>query len=247
MFLCSYCKKDFSRQYNLDRHISVCKLNPNKLIYCDICLKEYKSIKRYNSHIEKCKNKGLITLKKEKIKKAIELTEYKIQKIKNKLEKSSTTIVKNSINTYELESLDLSQQRFDKIVSEKYAYETFINCTIIEDVIIPFLSNNNGKICSKIKDINRFKLLCIDKNKGVIYHDPVTIVGLCSESNKLQDKNKEYINNTSINLNNMSKIICMVEQSRDFNVMKNNLKKNINKFIDKTPEQKKEVIIRFIE
>jgi len=258
MFQCSYCKKEFSRQYNLDRHLTVCKMNTDNPIICSTCNKEYKTIKRYNIHIEKCKKQDLTTLKKKKLEKDIELTECKIKAIKNKLKKSNTTVtnntyVQNNINIYGLEPLDLSQQRFNTIVNNKYTYDSFVQYKLVKDVIIPFFSNDEGKVCAQISDRSRVKVKCIDKDKGIVYHDPVTIVGICKNSEPLQEKNDEYFNKKSRGIHGevieayADTALCMVEQSRNFNVMKNNLKKNINNFIDKTQEQKKEVIIRFIE
>jgi len=258
MFECYYCKKEFSRQYNLDRHLTTCKMNYDNPIVCNMCKKEYKTNKRYVSHIEKCKKEELIRLKKKKLEKDIELTEYKIEEIKNKIKNPSTnvtnnTYVQNNINIYGLEPLDLSQQRFNTIVNDKYTYDTFIGYKLVKDVIIPFFSNEKGQVCAQMSDRSRVKIKCIDKDKGIVYHDPSTIVGICSNSEPLKDKNNEYYEKKSVGVNGdvivsyQIDAINMLKPSRDINTMKKHLKRNTHKFIDKPIKQVKEVVIRFIE
>ena len=54
-FICKFCSKKFSRNDNLQRHISVCKLNNNSKIFQNIPKNSKKEEKKNNSNVFKCK------------------------------------------------------------------------------------------------------------------------------------------------------------------------------------------------
>ena len=91
-----------------------------------------------------------------------------------------------------MEPLDLSQQRFDEIVDKNYTYQVYTSYGIVKDVFLSFFSNEEGKVCVMLSDRDRMKLKCIDKEKGIIYHDPKSMVGMCGSSDQLKEKTKEY-------------------------------------------------------
>jgi hypothetical protein len=93
---------------------------------------------------------------------------------------------------YGLKPLDLSQERFNEIVDNKYSYKVYTNYGIVKDVFLNFFSNEEGEVCVMLSERDRMKLKSIDKDKGVIYHDPKSIVGMCSSSEPLKEKTKEY-------------------------------------------------------
>jgi hypothetical protein len=100
--------------------------------------------------------------------------------------------VQNNMLLYGLKPLDLSQERFNEIVDNKYSYKVYTNYGIVKDVFLNFFSNEEGEVCVMLSDRDRMKLKCIDKDKGIIYHDPKSMVGMCSSSEPLKEKTKEY-------------------------------------------------------
>ena len=46
--------------------------------------------------------------------------------------------VEEFMKIHKLKPMDISQERFDKIVEEKYTYEVFVNRSLYKDVVIPF-------------------------------------------------------------------------------------------------------------
>jgi hypothetical protein len=101
---------------------------------------------------------------------------------------------------YGLKPLDLSQERFNEIVDNKYSYKVYTNYGIVKDVFLNFFSNEEGEVCVMLSDRDRMKLKCIDKDKGIIYHDPKSMVGMCSSSEPLKEKTKEYEDKLTTNV-----------------------------------------------
>jgi hypothetical protein len=104
MNLCEFCKKDFSNNSSLKRHINSSKkcisIRNNKIINleCNFCDKKLSSKQRLNSHLKSCKNndKNIQKMK-------VEIDNLK--KVINELERTTTTtnnitITDNSINNY---------------------------------------------------------------------------------------------------------------------------------------------------
>jgi hypothetical protein len=108
--------------------------------------------------------------------------------------------VQNNMLLYGLKPLDLSQERFNEIVDNKYSYKVYTNYGIVKDVFLNFFSNEEGEVCVMLSDRDRMKLKCIDKDKGIIYHDPKSMVGMCSSSEPLKEKTKEYEDKLTTNV-----------------------------------------------
>ena len=108
--------------------------------------------------------------------------------------------VQNNMLLYGLKPLDLSQERFNEIVDNKYSYKVYTNYGIVKDVFLNFFSNEEGEVCVMLSDRDRMKLKCIDKDKGIIYHDPKSMVGMCTSSEPLKEKTKEYEDKLTMNV-----------------------------------------------
>ena len=262
MYDCEFCKKSFSKKFNLERHLKTCKRQENTLTYkCDLCLKSYLTEWYLEDH--KCKSKikkkdTISSLKKQidELKDKIENQKQGITTINNNTTINNTTINNNqhinNLITLGAEPLDLSQQRFDSIVDENYTYDIFKNgYKLVSNVILKFYSNNEGKVVAILADNERMKLKCINLNGKVVTHDPDTIVRYCDESEPLKTKSiqyeemnsydiywnkKDYIDEVSLRQRNIRKIP---------KYMKKSLKAHKHLFLSKSIV--KEPLITFID
>jgi hypothetical protein len=83
MFMCSFCKKQYSTKTNLNRHIESCN-KPIKKFKCSFCEKELCSKQMLKYHDNICKEKKKINLELD--------NEDKIKKLEEKLYKMTTEI-----------------------------------------------------------------------------------------------------------------------------------------------------------
>jgi hypothetical protein len=258
MYDCEFCKKNFCKKFNLDRHLKSCKKEENITPFkCNLCLKSYSSKWYLEAH--KCKSAS-------SNKNKIETLEKQVKDLQEKLKKQKPTINNTIINNTTInnnqhinnlimigtEPLDLSQKRFDSIVDENYTYDIFKNgYKLVSNVILKFYSNNEGKVVAILADKERMKLKCLNLNGKVVTHDPDTIVRYCDESEPLKIKSsqyeemnsydvygnkKEYIDEVSIRQRNIRKIP---------KYMKKTLKAHKHLFLSKTDT--KEANITFVD
>ena len=201
-FPCDICGYIFPKIYNLNRHKLTCK-QPEKVqeeYSCDICGKKYSMKKIFLKHKDNCKSKNDTLLNKNEVdtlNKKIDKIALDIEELKKRKPVVNQTVinnkyVQNNMILYGMEPLDLSQQRFDEIVDKNYTYQVYTSYGIVKDVFLSFFSNEEGKVCVMLSDRDRMKLKCIDKEKGIIYHDPKSMVGMCGSSDQLKEKTKEY-------------------------------------------------------
>jgi hypothetical protein len=97
--------------------------------------------------------------------------------------------VEKFMKKYDLKPMDISQERFDKIVEERFTYEVYLNRTIYEDVVfrlfivdgksnyIPFRNEKGDlEICIVTTDyevyrINRLDLKYVFLQNSKIFND----------------------------------------------------------------------------
>lgn len=205
-FPCDVCGYVFGRSYNLSRHKLVCKQpDEKKEIYsCNGCGKTYSIEKNFLKHKDNCSFIQLDVLHHKIDKLSSDVSEIKERKsVINQttiINNNNNKYVQNNMILYGMEPLDLSQQRFDELVDKNYTYPVYTTYGIVKDVFLSFFSNEEGKMCVMLSDRDRMKLKCIDKEKGIIYHDPKSMVGMCGSSTPLKEKTKEYQEQLTTNL-----------------------------------------------
>jgi hypothetical protein len=196
-FPCEICGYVFGRSYHLNRHKLICKPpeEKKKIYSCNACGKEYSMEKIFLKHKKNCNENKLNILHKKIDKMSLDITELKAQKPINQTIINNITnnkYVQNNMVLYGMEPLDLSQERFDEIVDKDYTYQVYTSYGIVDNVFLKFFSNDEGKVCVMLSDRDRMRLKCIDKNVGITYHDPKSIVGMCKSSEPLKVKSKEH-------------------------------------------------------
>lgn len=187
-YICNICNNNYSSKFNLKRHKEKCN-SEKKLFKCE-CSKEYSSEKYFIDHKSKCSYLMLKEMKEN------------IETIKNEQQRAKETV--NNINiTNNIQAnfiikgntvspLDLSQSRFDRIVDNNYTYKVYENNSVVRDVIIPYLSTDDGKPSAVITDKSRMTIKCVDINNKLVTHDPKSIIGMCVSSKPLEEKNSIY-------------------------------------------------------
>jgi hypothetical protein len=192
--ICKSCKSAYSTSFNLNKHLKKC--TGKKKYKCKGCKKEYSFEKCYLEHEKNCKD-----IKFEQVVKSneniIEKLETIQEEIKNMKENKTINITNNIqanfiIKGNALYPLDLSQSRFDRIVDNNYTYKVYERNSVVRDVIIPYLSTDDGTPSAVITDKSRMTIKCIDTNNKLVTHDPKTIIGMCVSSKPLEEKNSMY-------------------------------------------------------
>jgi hypothetical protein len=138
--------------------------------------------------IQELENKLL----KEKLKASSKVVNNNITNVTNNIITNNKTVNKY-ILLYGMEPLDLSQKRFDNIIEDKYTYMTHVNCKLVPEIILKFLSNEQDKVVGLLTDESRMKIKCIDDNLKIQTLDPQSIVNLCKASKPMKEKTEEYI------------------------------------------------------
>lgn len=194
-FKCDNCSRSFKLKHHLKDHVNMKVCVPSEILKCNVCDKEYTCEKYFIDHVKNCKNPNnneVAKLNKKVDKIASDIEELKKRKPVVNQTVINNKYVQNNMILYGMEPLDLSQQRFDEIVDKNYTYQVYTSYGIVKDVFLSFFSNEEGKVCVMLSDRDRMKLKCIDKEKGIIYHDPKSMVGMCGSSDQLKEKTKEY-------------------------------------------------------
>jgi hypothetical protein len=259
MFVCETCKKTFARKENLKIHGNVCKgyeiITPHK---CNFCLKFYSTKYNLNTHLDTCKKKktnkkGLTKI--EKIKKKLEEKERRIERLEklNNIQPSQSIINNNIINNDNrvtnntvvnnlilagAEPLDLSLERFLKIVDKNYTYETLAKFRLFVDLIKPFYSNEQGKVVAVLTDVDRMKIKCLDLESKPVTHSPEDITAMFKNDIVL-NKTNEYISQLKEEDKNLG--LKARRATTDSKKMKSHVSNNNSTFL------KKNANIRFVE
>ena len=201
MYKCEKCLKNFTSKQNLQVHGNVCKghqiITSHKCIFC---LKQYSSKYNLEVHLDTCKKRKEkndldLNAKIDKLQEAIKDIANKPQTIINDNRVNITIL--NKMISYGCEPLDLSLERFNELASINYTYETLSKCRIFKDLIKPYYSNSDGKVCGLLADKERMKIKAIDKNFNVVTQDPEFIVtNLFKKSDVVKDRTKTYLDKT---------------------------------------------------
>ena len=250
--MCEKCEKNFTTKQNLKVHGKSCK--GHKIITshkCDFCGKMLSTKHKLNCHLDTCKKKkekNDLDLRAEikELKEAIKENAKRPQTIINNDNRVNITVVNNLI-AYGCEPLDLSLERFDKVTDENYDFRTLTNFRIFPDIIAKFYSNDKGKICSYLSDVDRLKIKSINEDCKLVIDDPESMITkYFSKSKVLRDKTNEFINNNDIMFHsNRETINRAVTALSDRIALKKHLKKYKSNFITKNSQP--EIQIRFIE
>jgi hypothetical protein len=247
MYKCEKCLKNFSSKRNLQSHGNVCKghqiITPHKCIFC---LKTYSSKYNLEVHLDTCKKKkekDNLDLKSEikELKEAINKIANKPQTIINDNRVNITIL--NKMISYGCEPLDLSLKRFDELASINYTYETLSKFRIFKDLIKPYYSNSDGKMCALLADKERMKIKAIDENFNIVTQDPEFIVtNLFKKSKVMKDRTKTYLDKTDFE--NYPIIQKANNAINDPVKLKKHYKNFKSTHLDKTQP---EIVIKFIE
>ncbi len=215
IYTCEGCYKEYTMKSIFLKHINACKIREEKI---KVKLPEKQPI---TEEVPVTEEQPKPDVKEESISSTIEDSlesqNKKIEKLALEIaelkKKPSIVVNKTVINNiiknkyvqnnmllYGLKPLDLSQERFNEIVDNKYSYKVYTNYGIVKDVFLNFFSNEEGEVCVMLSDRDRMKLKCIDKDKGIIYHDPKSMVGMCTSSEPLKEKTKEYEDKLTTNV-----------------------------------------------
>ena len=249
-YICDICNNNYSSKFNLKRHKEKCN-SEKKPFKCE-CSKEYTSEKYFIEHKNKCSYLMLKEMKEN------------IETIKNEQQRAKETV--NNINITNIQAnfiikgnivypLDLSQSRFDRIADKNYTYQVYDKNSVVRDVIIPYLSTDDGNPSAVITDKSRMTIKCVDINKQIVTHDPNTIVNLCTSSKPLIEKHFEYKKKYTSDVwgnpisYNDSESMLKDDRIKISNYMKQALYNNSHRLLQKKPKEIEpiEANIKFIE
>ena len=247
MYKCEKCLKNFTTKQNLQVHGKSCKgyqiITSHK---CDFCLKTYSEKRSLQVHLDTCKKK------KEKDNLDLNAKIDKLQEAINKIANKPQTIIDNrvvNINilnkmiSYGCEPLDLSLERFSNLASINYTYETLSKCRIYRDLIKPYYSNSDGKVCVLLTDKERMKIKAIDENFNIVTQDPEFIVtNLFKKSDVIKERTNQYLDKTDFeNYHLIQKgSNCITDHIK----LRKHTKNTKSDLLDKI---KPEIVIKFIE
>jgi len=210
-FVCNFCNKSFTQQNTLHYHLDHCV---EKLIFDKTkSLKEEYELKV--NELSASHEKEVLVLKNEiKIKDMLnkelksqikELNQSRDKIIyKQSMQLASTNNQNTQINniTYINKqtnhiagSIDLSQERFDKIVEESFTYQLFEKGSVAgRQLLVSFLTDELGILRIEVCDDSRNKLKIIDRNTGQTkYIDHFTLFNKFIKSSTLTKCYSEYI------------------------------------------------------
>jgi hypothetical protein len=255
--ICRNCKNSYSTISNLNKHLKKC--SGKKKYKCKGCKKEYSFEKCYLEHEKNCKDIKIeqVVKSNENIIEKLETIQEEIKNIKeNKTVNINNYIQANFIIKGNMVyPLDLSQSRFDRIADKNYTYQVYDKNSVVRDVIIPYLSTDDGKPSAVITDKSRMTIKCVDINNKVITHDPNTIVNLCTSSKPLIEKHFEYKKKYTSDVwgnpisYNDSESMKKDDRIKVSNYMKQALYNNSHRLLQNKPKEKEpyEANIKFIE
>ena len=198
MFSCEFCSKELSTKQSLERHLKTCKKRglEKEKYECDKCRKEFSTKWYYEDHIHLRKVKTKNKTKKEQtnlrdIIKELKDVKEELRQIKE-LKQQKISYVQNVVNIHGLEPMDLTQERFDRIVKDNYTYDTYRNLSFGKVIIAPYYCNDKGKPNVHLSDHNRMTMKYINMNNKVSYHKPFDILCLARNSKILEEMTQEY-------------------------------------------------------
>ena len=246
---CNACNKEYTcEKYYLD-HIKGCKNTSPKKTYSKKKNNEVNNkLNEVNNKLNEIDNLNEVDKLNKKIDKiALDIEELKKRKPVVNQTVINNKYVQNNMILYGMEPLDLSQQRFDEIVDNKYTYQVYTSYGIVKDVFLSFFSNEEGKVCVMLSDRDRMKLKCIDKEKGIIYHDPKSMVGMCGSSDPLKEKTKEYQEQLTTNVYGEPNTVNIEDALKRKDVIKD--EKIIKRLMSQSSEKflKKEILSELLK
>lgn len=193
---CKYCLKVFTRKYDLERHEGTCK--SKDYIKCSYCGEKFTRKDNMKRHEGTCKVKEEVMLLYKKIELAKTEEAVLDKKIELRKLEASITINGNKNNVHSNNttiniSLDISQQRFDAIVDEKYTFDVYEAQRIVDKVIMPFFCNEEGVNVATLTDRDRMILKILDESTGkYVKKSPNDILSICKKSIPMKEKTDEY-------------------------------------------------------
>jgi len=245
MNTCEKCNRTYSTKFNLNKHLKKCQtVKPFK---CE-CSKEYSSEKYFLEHKSKC---SYLMLKE--MKENIETIKNEQQRVKENKTINNYIQANFIIKGNALYPLELSQSRFDRIVDNNYTYKVYEKNTVVRDVIIPYLSTDDGKPSAVITDKSRMTIKCVDTNNKIVTHDPKTIIGMCVSSKPLEEKNTIYEEKYTKDIYGNPIDVFVKDASykksitNKHHIMKKHLYNYSNRLLQKKPKEIVEANIKFIE
>jgi len=217
MFKCDICSHEFKSKSGLSQHKKVAKFckrlqstndTHEEENVCEFCQKQFTTNYSFRRHLQICKPKqvkenleiNIINKLKEQIialETKLSIKESHVKSLERDIsklsKKSSTTNIINQTNIINT-SFNITQERFNKLVREKYTY------TLYEkggeggkELIIEFLSDDNGVLRAELADFSRNKFRLIDDNSNTFtYIDNHMLFSLCKQSKDLKLKLEEY-------------------------------------------------------
>lgn len=198
MFSCEFCSKELSTKQSLERHLKTCKTRglEKEKYECDKCRKEFSTKWYYEEHVHLCKVKEKNKTKKEQanlrdIIKELKNVKEELRQLKE-IKPQKVSYVQNVVNIHGLEPLVLSQERFDRIVEEKYTYDTYLKSTFGKVIITPLYCNDDGKPNVHLSDHTRMTMKYINMNNKVSYHKPFDVLCLTRNSKILEKLTQAY-------------------------------------------------------
>ena len=212
-FKCEYCETLISSKKNLLRHINICKKRQQQIKTNEIDT----IISDFNSKIKEMGNKyDELQNKFEKLTKQNDEYKSKIDKLKNelkyvkkncnqkdneikslvkKLAEKPTTINNNSNTTTNntiINSIDLSQERFNQIVQDKYDYDMYtLGSEGGKQLLYEFLSAQDGSVKVELADFarNKIRLFNLEDGSEMVVDDNSLFI-MCKTSKTLSQKLK---------------------------------------------------------
>jgi hypothetical protein len=254
-YTCEGCEKKYTMKSIFLKHIAACKIEKPPIIENKDDTNKEISEEKQDTIIKEEKTSIEVPLIEDSLEnqnKKIEKLALEIAELKKKpsIVVNKTVInniiknkyVQNNMLLYGLKPLDLSQERFNEIVDNKYSYKVYTNYGIVKDVFLNFFSNEEGEVCVMLSDRDRMKLKCIDKEKGIIYHDPKSMVGMCGSSTPLKEKTKEFEEQLTTNVYGEPNTVNIEDALKRRNAVKD--EKIIKRLMSQSSEKflKKEIL-----
>jgi len=242
--MCEYCNKVLSIYTNLKVHHNSCERK--KIIETTNSIKK-ECEDAHKKEIETMKMKYELKLNSQIA--IIQELRKQIKELSHKKEKSISSSTINSNNkstvtninvTQIIGATDMSQSRFDQLISEKFTYDLFQKGSYAgKKILIDYFTDELGILRIELCDDARNKLKIIDKESGkekII--DPLTLFEKFSNSNTLhtflQDYKNKYCNSTNYTVQGgiqmTKKVLSFQNDKRFVNTVYKYFKSHVREF-----------------
>jgi hypothetical protein len=189
---CKYCNRTFTKKYNYESHINLCKG------------KDKHFLEQEKHEVEHLKNTVMsLSLQLSQIKEILEQKDNQlttltlslkekddfIDKLIKKSSQNKSLNANTIINQNNYYNIDISQERFNQLIKSKYDFNLYEKGGEGgRQLIIEFLSNTQNRYRAEIADYarNKIKLINIDSQE-VTFIDNNTLFSLCKNSEPLKD------------------------------------------------------------